>query len=127
MKQNTMPNRLLIVVIALILLALAACAPDSTAEPTEDVQSGQPVETTVVRGPVKSISAKTWNVDGREVVVGDDAEIDTDIKVGDIVEVIGRDGDDGSTVVTRISLDRSAVELDANSNDDMANSNNDDD
>jgi len=126
MKQSTQSGKVLLIALVFILLALAACTPaGSSGDGVEGDGSALPADSVVVSGAVKSISAKSWNVAGRELVVGDDTEIEKDIKVGDLVEVRGRTGDDGLTLATLIVRDRSADDSGANDSDDNLNGNDD--
>ncbi|MGD2078673.1 MAG: DUF5666 domain-containing protein, partial [Chloroflexota bacterium] len=130
MNLKSLSKPVLLMAIAILLFSvMAACTPQSSGEPAGGQEDAEPLETVVISGEVRSISAKTWNVAGRELVVSQETKIEKDIQVGDIVEVHGRDGDDGLTLATAISLDRSGLddEFNVDNADDDMNDNDDDD
>jgi hypothetical protein len=126
MKRGLIKNRIIGVVMILILLAAAACTAGSPSQAAGGSESGQPGQTTVVQGQVKSISAKSWNVAGHELVVSENTKIDSGIGVGDAVKVLVRDNDDGTTVALQIFSDVATSGSDAAIFDDL-NDNGDDD
>lgn len=80
------------------LLPTAGPTPVETEAPNEGSQ------TTDFSGTLQSIDGSTWKVDGRDVRVGSQTELDGNPRIGDTVKVRAAVGGDGSLQALRIEV-----------------------